>query len=645
MKLFLCEKPSQAKDIANVLGAKKRNDGFIAGNNFIVTWAFGHILEQAPPDAYDEKYVSWDLATLPILPSKWQLTVKKEAKHQFEVIKKLLKQVDHVVIATDADREGELIAREILEYNGFDGKIERLWLSALDEKSIQDALSKISAGELTYPLYLAGLARSRADWLMGMNLTRLYTILAQKKGFRGVLSVGRVQTPTLNLIVQRDNQIDNFKPVPYYDIELNLSKNNTTFTAQWVPSKNYTDDKNRCLNQSIANQVTELIKKNKSSIVHMIETKRETHSAPLAYDLGTLQQECSSKFGYGAQQVLDIAQSLYEKHKATSYPRTDCGYLPTSMLSEVNAVIHAIFSSDESIVHLKPLLDLSKVSRIWNDKKITAHHGIIPTQKTVDLSTFTTPEINVYKLIKTRYLANFLDSYELDVTKLQLNCSGQLFATSGKIVVNLGWKTLYIDSDKADTTDNLLPKLAKGDSCIVIDSKLKSLMTKAPDRFTEGTLISAMKNAAQFVTDPDLKKRLKDTTGLATEATRAGIIETLLNRGFIEKKKKNLQSTTIGKELIALLPDIVKDPGMTALWEQSFDDIASNRLTLQAFMNKQNTWTARLIENTKGLDLNITVAKTPACPKCKSLTILRKNQKKSFYGCSNYPACDGILNI
>ena len=325
MRLYLCEKPSQGKDIAAVLGAKIRGDGCIKGNGVAVTWGIGHLLETAPPDAYGEHLKNWSLDTLPILPAEWKVLVKPKTASQFKIVKQLLKQATELVIATDADREGEMIARELIEYCGYRGPIQRLWLSALNEASIRQALNTVKQGSETYPLYLSALARSRADWLIGMNFSRLFTLLGRQAGYTGVLSVGRVQTPTLRLVVDRDREISNFIPKPFWSVEVQLWTAGQSFLAKWVADEYVVDEEGRCLDQAAAAAALAALKNSQAATTISVDTKRGKDPAPLPFDLSTLQEVCSAKFGMGVQETLDVAQSLYETHKATTYPRTDCG--------------------------------------------------------------------------------------------------------------------------------------------------------------------------------------------------------------------------------------------------------------------------------------------------------------------------------
>lgn len=653
MRLFLCEKPSQGRDIGAVLGATRRGEGFLAGSGVTVTWAVGHLLENAAPEAYGARYGKpWSLAALPIIPDSWKVTVKKETEHQFRVIASLLKQVDEVVIATDADREGEVIARELLEHCRWDGPVSRLWLGALDELSIRAALAAIQPGSKTERLYHAGLGRARADWLIGMNLSRLYTLKARDMGYNGVLSVGRVQTPTLSLIVRRDREIASFVPRPYWLVMVQLQAGGITFPARWVPASMYTDEEKRCIHQNIALQVAQLCRQTGQATVIECDTRREKESAPLAFSLGTLQRACGRMWNMSPQQVLDIAQSLYEKHKATTYPRTDCGYLPVSMKAEISSVLDAVVKSDPSVASLVSQLDTAFSSRIWNDKKITAHHGIIPTRVAFQISALSEPERKVYELIRRHYFAQFLPLHETDLTRLSFNIGGQLFQASGRVVIVQGWKVLSENDPKDDGVNGesnneeqvSLPALKKDDHCAVASADIRELQTRPPEHYTFDTLIAAMMNAASFVTDLSLRKVLKETAGLGTEATRSGIIEQLLVRGFIVQKGKKLLATDVACDLIDALPVQLTEPGMTALWEQALDEVAAGRMQLADFLHRQVNWTRQLVQQGQQQQLKIRIPPSPSCPLCGGKTQLRQGKKGEFWGCQRYPECKGIIS-
>ncbi len=377
-----------------------------------------------------------------------------------------------------------------------------------------------------------------------MNLTRLYTLIARESGVSDVLSVGRVQTPTLAIVVNRDKEIADFVPVPWWQVQALLEKDGVRFSAIWQAAAQYCNDEKRCVNQQAAKAVGQLCQQQKGATVLEVSQKRDKTPAPLCFDLGTLQQVCSRKFGMGANETLAVAQSLYETHKATTYPRTDCGYLPTSMQQEIPDVLTAVTKSDPSVATVLTQLDRGFVSRVWNDKKITAHHAIIPTRRAFDLSRLSADELKVYQLIRQHYFAQFLPLQESDVTDASFNIGGQLFRARGKVNVVTGWKLLFQkdhqNEQSEDTSDNdadmVLPPLNKGDNCIVNGAAVEDKKTSPPPPFTEGTLIAAMKNAASFVSDPKLKKVLRDNAGLGTEATRAGVLETLFSRHYTEKK-------------------------------------------------------------------------------------------------------------
>ncbi|HDL6050627.1 TPA: DNA topoisomerase III [Mannheimia haemolytica] len=647
MKLFICEKPSQARDLASVLGATSKGDGLLATNDksIIVTWGFGHLVEQYQPEDYDEVWKRWAFETLPIIPAQWKMAPKKESKKQYNVVIGLIKKASLVVIATDADREGEMIARELLDLAGYRGQIQRCWLSALDDASIRKALQTLKSGKETEALYYAGMGRSRSDWLIGMNFSRLFTLMAQAKGYSGKpLSVGRVQSPTLALVVNRDREIANFVPKAHYSLAVQLATaSDETFVAGLSIPEQYLDESGLCLDSRVIQQAEAQIKQVGIAKVITVETKREKKAPPLLYALSDLQGECNRLFGFGAQQVLDIAQSLYEEHKITTYPRTDCGYLPESQLTEVPMVIRSLVAADSELQTLLPRLNLQQKSRAWNDKKITAHHGIIPTIKKADLSKLSEEEMKVYDLIRRRYLAQFLPHLETDKTIATLQSSGHTLIARGNVIVSQGWRILFgknADEDVgSDDEKQGLPALTANQQCRVTHSEVRTLQTKPPAHYTEGTLLEAMKNAARFVTDPRLKQRLRETEGLGTEATRAGLIQGLIDKGFLIKKKKSLMASAEAIALIDSLPDLLKNPGLTALWEQALNQIAEGSMTLDDFMQRQETFVRQLIGNCmqQGMSLgNIEIRK---CPECGKPMRKINHAKGTFWGCTGYPDC------
>ena len=617
MRLFLCEKPSQAKDIATVLGANRRGDGCWLGPGVTVTWCIGHLLETAPPDAYDARYKRWVLGDLPIVPERWKMLVKPKTASQFKAVKRLLLEASELVIATDADREGEMIARELVEHCRYRGPIQRLWLSALDDASIRKALAALKPGAETFSLYHSALGRSRADWLIGMNMSRLFTLLGRQSGYQGVLPVGRVQTPTLRLVVDRDRSIADFVPVPYWAIEVALQAGDVPFTAQWRAADDRCDDLGRCLDPEHARQAAAAIGNAAQAQVVKLRTERMREAPPLPFDLGTLQEICSKKLGLGAQETLDIAQALYETHKLITYPRSDCGYLPLSQHGEAPVIIAALGRSDPALSELLTHVQPQRRSRAWNDAKVSAHHGIIPTAAATDLSRLAGKQRAVYTLIRARYLAQFLPNHEYDRTQADFDCAGQALRAVGKVIVEPGWRRALPEAltpakGREPTPAQALPALSEGQQCNVMGVNLKDLWTQPPKPFTEGDLIKAMKNVARLVDDPRLKQKLKDTTGIGTEATRAGIIQGLLDRGYLSKQGKALSASPAAFSLIDAVPRAIADPGTTAIWEQALDMVQSGEMSLEEFVAKQSAWMSKQVERCRDLRLTISGPPNPS---------------------------------
>ncbi|MCO7639817.1 DNA topoisomerase III [Pseudomonas sp. S 311-6] len=651
MRVFLCEKPSQGKDIARVLGAGQRGNGCYSGAGVVVTWCIGHLVEAVPPEGYGEQYKRWAIEQLPILPERWRVEPKAATAAQFNVVQQLVAKAGELVIATDADREGEMIAREIIDLCGYRGPIQRLWLSALNDASIRKALGALKPSAETLSLYFSALARSRADWLIGMNLSRLFTLLGRQAGYTGVLSVGRVQTPTLKLVVDRDREIARFVSVPYWAVDVLLSHAGQSFTASWIPPEGSTDAAGRCLQQPVAQQAADRIRVARDAQVVSVDTERVREVPPLPFDLGTLQEVCSKQLGLDVQETLDIAQTLYETYKATTYPRSDSGYLPESMLAEVPTVLESLVKTDPSLRPLIERLDRQQRSRAWNDGKVTAHHGIIPTLEPANLSAMSDKELTVYRLIRAHYLAQFLPHHEFDRTVAQLTCGGQSLVAVGKRIVMAGWRQVLAapavdDTDRDDAQHSqVLPPLKAGDACQVGQVELKALKTLPPKPYTQGELVKAMKGVAKLVTDPRLKQKLKDTTGIGTEATRGNIISGLLARGYLLKKGRAIRASDAAFTLIDAVPAAIADPGTTAVWEQALDMIEAGQMTLDTFIAKQSSWVAQIVQQYRGATLDLKLPPAPNCPQCGAPMHQRSGKIGAFWSCSHYPDCKGTQPV
>ncbi|MDI9335007.1 MAG: DNA topoisomerase 3 [Cytophagales bacterium] len=619
--LFICEKPSQAGDIAVHVGARNRGRTAHTGDGVIVTWCIGHLLEQSPPEFYVPELRNWDMNYLPVVPNDWNMQVKESTKSQFFAVKDFLRQASNVVIATDADREGEVIAREVMHLCGYRGPAQRLWLGALDAASVKKALSKLKAGSETLPLYKSGMGRARADWLAGMNITMALTKAFGSGGRGGVLHFGRVQTPVLSLIVRRERAILNFKPKAHFLLEATFEINGSIVPMSWVMTPALRDADGHCVNRAAIEAVA-LRVRNQAGRVTDVKTTPERELAPLLYSLGAIQKEASSKFGYKAKQVLDACQKLYETHKATTYPRTDCEYLPESMFADATAVLQALTQVDASLNKQVAMAKLDKAGRAFNDKKITAHHAIIPTSNAgVSMRDMSPVERNVYDLIRRRYLAQFLGDFEYLKTVVQVTCVGELFNQTGKLPLKQGWRQAYAGMEAATSAASaagntkgavadekpvevVLPSVATGDQAINRKAELKIAKTEPPKRYTEGTLLGAMESIDKEIDDPRMKKimQAKEKAGIGTEATRASIIEGLFKREYIVNDKKAIYPLPRGVSLIELLERIspeLADPVLTALWEEQLMQIEAGTNTLEQFESGMASWLKPLIDKIK----------------------------------------------
>jgi DNA topoisomerase-3 len=606
MILYIAEKPSLGRAIADVLPKPhKKGDGYImAANGDCVSWCIGHLLEQAEPDAYDDAYKSWKLEHLPIVPQTWKLVPKSKTRTQLSALRKLVKQASSIINAGDPDREGQLLVDEVIAYLGVKGdklnQVKRLLISDLNPQAVTRALGQLRSNRDFIPLSTSALARSRADWLYGMNMTRAYTIQGRKVGYQGVLSVGRVQTPLLGLVVRRDDEIADFKPKDFFEVLAHLlTDKQQTFTAKWQPSEAcqpYMDEDGRVLAKGLAENVVARIS-GKSAQVTKLEAKDKRQNPPLPFSLSALQIDGAKRFGLSAKEVLDTCQSLYERHKLITYPRSDSRYLPKEQHALAPKVLHAVLKGAPALVDGCDAPNAKLKSKAWDDSKVDAHHAIVPTEKVANLSALSSNEAKLYQHVARQYLAQFYPAYVYAETVVEVTIAGGLFTTKARQDKILGWKQLFkrsasanpanqINNDVADDEDAVqsLPQLMNGQILHCERGELLQKMTQAPKHFTDATLLGAMTGISRYVTDSEIKKILKETDGLGTEATRAGIIELLFKRGYLIRQGKSILATPVGTGLIRSLPESATTPDMTALWENSLDAISQKRLKYDAFM-------------------------------------------------------------
>ncbi len=660
MRLFIAEKPSVAKAIAAELGISNRAEGFIDCHGDIVTWCFGHMFEQVEPDHYtpDDVPVNakgrkiWRVEDLPIIPEHWVLKPKKEASKQLKVIAQLLKKATTVVNAGDPDREGQLLVDELLDYFKYKNKVLRYWSNAIDPTSIQRALSNLSDNVDYKGLAEAAEGRSKADWLIGMNLSRAYTLRAHRGGSRSLLTVGRVQTPTLALVANRDREIECFKPIPFFTIKAEIQHAAGQFWASWKPKdlQEGLDTDGRLIDAALAQKLVSDLSGSQGQITDFQQIPQKQQH-PLMYSLSAITAKASKAYGYTAEEVLKICQSLYETHKLTTYPRTDCPYLPESQFADANTVLKTIKALNPSFAHLVDQADPTFQSRVWNDKKVTAHHGIIPTMYSGDVTQLNPQEKNIYDLILHAYIAQFYPVHEFLKTEVSAEFNGEIFSTTGKTVTIQGWCAVYQADDSSDEEKEddvqVIPNMRTEDPVKNIQTVKKQTQTKAPPRFTEGTLITAMVNIHRFVTDPQHKKLLRDGDGIGTEATRASIISELKKRGYLEIKGKSIISTSLGQSIIDALPEIVKNPVLTALFERMLKGIESRQIQLDAFIKKQaafiqdqvlkaNSGAIRLAGSQPGAVLSDHVCKICSKPLQRRPS---KHKNQFWWGCSGFPEC------
>jgi len=604
LKLYIAEKPSLGRAIAAALPKPQKNHKthIELANGDVVSWCIGHILAQADPEDYDAELKKWRMESLPIVPQQWQLKPITRTRAQLTVLRRLVKQADEIIHAGDPDREGQLLVDEVIDYFKLSktkkSNIKRLLISDLNLPAVKRALNSLKPNSDFMPLSISALARSRADWLYGINLTRAYTLQGQKTGYNSVLSVGRVQTPLLGLVVRREQEIADFVSKPFYQVQAHIalsSNEAASFTAKWQPSEScqpYCDEEGRVLVKGLAENVVKRIN-NQAATVSDLESNEKQQTAPLPFNLSQLQISAAKQFSMNAKLVLDVCQALYEKHKLITYPRSDCRYLPKEQLKQAKGIVNTLAQS--SLPCNKPAQDANTtlVSKAWNDKKITAHHAIIPTEKSPENINLNTFEKNIYLLIVRQYLVQFYPAYIYQHTKVTLLIAGGHFVSQAKIEKQQGWKALFPKSKKSQlaekSTDGheaeqLLPPLTKGQLLHCQQGELIEKHTSPPQSFTDATLLAAMTGIARYVSDAAIKKVLKETDGLGTDATRAGIIDLLFKRDFLQRQGKAITATDVGVALITALPEMATLPDMTAQWEATLTAISEKNASYQSFM-------------------------------------------------------------
>lgn len=618
--LVIAEKPSVGRDIARVLHCNKKTNTYIEGTDYIVTWALGHLVTLADPEQYDEQYKTWNMDTLPMLPEHWKLVVIKQTGRQFHAVKELIfrKDVSDIIIATDAGREGELVARWILDKAGNQKPLKRLWISSVTDKAIREGFQNLRPGKSYEPLYRAAVARAQSDWVVGINATRALTCK-----YNAQLSCGRVQTPTLAMIAAREEEIRTFKPVPYYGLKAAVGGITFTWTdARSGSSRSFDKDRIQAIKQASA----------PSLLVTDVRKKLKKTFAPALYDLTALQREANQKFGFSAKQTLNIMQRLYENHKVLTYPRTDSRYLTTDIVPTLKERLKACAVGPYSKIAGRLSMQKLQANKSFvNDSKVSDHHAIIPTEQFVQLDHMSNEERKIYDLVVRRFLAVLSPACEYEETSISGTIGEERFSAKGNFIKSAGWREVYEsgytdgeDEDEEQTTFSQisLPDVQKGETLPVTALTITEGKTKPPARFTEGTLIAAMENPVKYLKhkDKDVVKTLGETGGLGTVATRADIIEKLFNSFLMEKKGNEIHITSKGKQLLSLVPSDLKSPELTASWEMRLQAIAKGKESDKTFMKEIDNYTKALIQEIKSADGtfrhdNMTRTKCPECGK------------------------------
>ncbi|MGN0546616.1 MAG: DNA topoisomerase III [Acutalibacteraceae bacterium] len=622
--LVLTEKPSVARDIARVLGCKKNGNGCIIGDKYIVTWALGHLVTLADPEAYDAKYKTWRMEDLPMLPKRMKLVVIGQTSKQFKAVSSLLgsSEVDKVVIATDAGREGELVARWIIQKANCKKPMQRLWISSQTDKAIKEGFASLKPASQYDNLYRSAQCRAEADWLVGLNVSRALTCKHNAQ-----LSAGRVQTPTLAMIVRREEEILKFRPKDFYTVKADFNG----FSALYKDSKGQA----RFFDEAAAKAVAESVK-GKSGTLSEVKKVYRFKAPPAAYDLTELQRDANKKYGYSAKQTLSLMQSLYETHKLLTYPRTDSRYITKDVAATLPERLKAIAigpykDAANAVLRSKPI----PLKYIVNDAKVTDHHAIIPTEQYVDLNKLSREERHIYDLVVRRFIAVLSAPFEYDEVQVTVTVNGRKFYAKGQSVKSAGWKALYDSSladdegDSDDLASQQLPPLTQGMSVTPRGIRICSGKTAPPARYTEATLLSAMENPTGQVDDGSLKDALKTAGGLGTPATRADIIEKLFDSFCVERRGKEIFPTSKGKQLIEIVPPDLKSAELTARWEQRLSLIAKGGADSAKFIEEMRAYASSLVSSVKSSEAKYrhdNMTREP-CPECGKY-LLEVNGKK-----------------
>lgn len=590
LKIVLAEKPSVGREIARVLKCKNNKGSYIEGNGYIVTWALGHLVGLMDPEGYGDKYKKWSMETLPMLPKPMKLTVLKKTSKQYNEVKKQLlrNDVDEIIIATDAGREGELVARWIIDKSGVRKKIKRLWISSQTDKAIMDGFKNLKDGRAYDNLYKAAVCRAEADWLVGLNVTRALTCK-----YNAQLSAGRVQSPTLAMIVNREEEIKNFKPEDYY----NLKALTDRFTLSWVSPKGNSN----IFKEEVAKSILDKTKNSTGEVVDITKSRKKKYS-PALYDLTELQRDANRIWGYSAKQTLNIMQRLYENYKLLTYPRTDSRYISSDILPTIPDRLKGISVGEYRAYADRLLKQGVKGNKSFVDNsKVSDHHAIIPTEEKLNLGILSSEEKNIYNLVLKRFLSVMLPPYEYEQTTIKVNINGEIFLAKGNTTLEKGWKALYQREDLDDEEGTQeLPTLNVNDKVNIRKIELTKKQTTPPGRFNEGTLLSAMENPHKYINvGKDAAKTLGETGGLGTVATRSDIIEKLFNSFVIEKRGKDIYPTSKGIQLIELVPEELKSPLLTAKWEKDLEDISKGKANDKAFIENMKGYATSLVEDVK----------------------------------------------